>query len=226
MNLKPLVKNDLQEFTAKIVLEDGGDLSQVKVMLSVMNGPVNTPHNGTSPRGFWPQPIMLSAQENGMIEGAGFSPIEYYCIIDAPGYLRHTQRVKFQRNQTLDVGSITLEKPRQIKLSYIVAQQPPFDLEKTQTATISAGTRWKAVEDIYGWDLEFKQKDGDIILDYSYGPCQLWDLGEGQLEDCVDIKRQSEGIRPHRYPAADGHVYLVNQGHWKRWILLKIGAGK
>ena len=32
------------------------------------------------------------------------------------------------------------------------------------------------------------------------------------------------GIRPNKYPASSEHIYLVNQGHWRRWILLKIDA--
>ncbi len=94
-HMKPLKTEELQDFKAKVVLEDGGDLLQAKVMLSVMNGPVNTPHNGTSPRPFWPQPVTVSAQKDGSIEASGFSPIEYYCIIDAPDYLRQAHPVEF-----------------------------------------------------------------------------------------------------------------------------------
>ncbi|MFC1762661.1 hypothetical protein ACFL6U_11345 [Planctomycetota bacterium] len=226
IHLKPSPKDHLENFTAKITLADGGDLSRAEILLSVMNGPVNTPSNGTSPRSYWPDPIAIPVQADGHVHAEGFSPIKYYCRIKAPDYLEQTRAVKFLPNQTLDLGTITLEKPQPIKLSYMVSKEPLFDLNSQKDIAIATGTRWRATDDIYGWDLEFKQKQGAIILDYSYGPCQIWDLGQGELAQFVNVGTKNNGNRPYKYQINSGHVYLVNQGHWQRWILLKVDTNE
>ncbi|MHC4657245.1 MAG: hypothetical protein ACYS91_19840, partial [Planctomycetota bacterium] len=88
---------------------------------------------------------------------------------------------------------------------------------------IPAGTRWKAVDDIYGWDLEFKQDKGSILISYSYAPCYIWDLGSGEIEEYADGDESGLGQRLLRAdPASNKHVYLVHQECWKRWVLFKI----
>jgi hypothetical protein len=92
-----------------------------------------------------------------------------------------------------------------------------------KTVKIPAGTRWKAVDDIYGWDLEFKQAKGSVLMRYSYGPCYLWDLGDGQIEQYVNIDESGLGPKSRwNHRVSNGNVYLVHQAHWKRWILFKI----
>ena len=127
---------------------------------------INTPHGGTSPRSYLPKPIEIQATETGVIEASGFSPVNYWCKIMAPGYLEKQLDIEFSAGQTFDLGTVTLEKPRQIWLSYIVAAEPPFDLSSLQTASIQAGTRWKALDnkECYGWDLEFLQDKGVIMM--------------------------------------------------------------
>jgi len=223
IHMTPLREDQLVGLKGKVVLEEKGDPSSAILSLSVRNGPVNTPHNGTSPRSFWPKPIEIHAIENGLIETSGFSPIEYWCRLEAPGYLTKEFPIEFSAGQTSDLGTIKLEKPKQIRLSYIVSAQPPFDLNNLKTVTIPAGTRWKATDDIYGWDLEFKQEKGSIVIDYSYAPCFLQDLGKGEIADYVNFDETKIGQNsPLNQQANNEHVYLLHQGHWKRWVLFKI----
>ena len=223
IHMKPLNKDKLVDFKAKVGLEEGGDLSQASVLLSVRDGPINTPSNGTEPRRYWPEPIKIPVQGNGLAKASGFSPINYWCIVKAPDYLKKSFLIEFKEGQTLDLGTITLEKPRQIELAYIVSKEPPFDMNDLKTVKIPAGTRWKAVDDIYGWDLEFKQDKGSILMSYSYAPCYLWDLGSGEIEEYADADKSGLGQRlPRGHPASNKHVYLVHQKSWRRWVLFKI----
>lgn len=222
-HLKPLPESELVGLKTQVVLEDGGDLSQAGLSLSVRNGPVNTPSNGTEPRRHWPDPIEIPVQDNGLAEASGFSPIGYRCRVEAPDYLKKYLDVYFKEGQTLDLGTITLEKPRQIELAYIVSKEPPFALNDLKTVKFPAGTKWKAMNDIYGWDLQFKQDKGSILMKYSYAPCFLWDLGDGEIEKYVNIDEKKLGQRLERNPhASSGNIYLMHQGHWKRWVLFKI----
>ena len=220
-----LTEDQLVGLKGTVALEDNGDASVAVVYLSVSNGPVNTPHNGTSPRGYWPKPIEIHVLENGLIEASGFSPINYWCRVTASGYLEKGFPVEFSAGQTFDLGTVTLEKPRQIWLSYIVAAEPPFDLRALETVTIPAGTRWKALDnkECYGWDLEFLQDKGVIMMKAFYAPCYLQDLGKGEIADYVNVDKTKIGQnQPMDQKAKSEHVYLLDQEHWKRWVLFKI----
>jgi len=223
IHIKPLSQDELVDFRANVVLKEGGDPSQASIELSAMHGPINTPSNGTEPRRYWPDPVKAAVQESGLAEASGFSPIKYWCRITAPNYLKTDFAIEFKPGQTLDLGMITLEKPRQIKLAYVVSKEPRFDLSNLKTAKMPAGTRWKAVDDIYGWDLEFKQEKGVVLMTYSYAPCYLWRLGNGEIEQYVNMDESLLGPKlkwDHR--ASNEDVYLLHQGHLERWVLLKI----
>ena len=225
IHMTPLKEDQLVALKGKVALEENGDSSQAVLYLSVSNGPVNTPHNGTSGRRYWPDSIRIQALENGLIEASGFSPISYYCRVEAPGYLTKVFPIEFNAEQTFDLGTIALEIPRQIQLSYIVSAEPPFDLKNLQTASIPAGTRWKALDnkECYGWDLEFAQDKGSVIMKYFYAPCYLRDLGKGEIADYVNIDETKIGQQqPQNLMAKNEHVYLLHQVTWKRWVLFKI----
>ena len=223
IHMKPLSKDELVGLKAQVELEEDGDVSQAKIRLSVRNGPVNTPSNGTEPRRYWPDPIEIPVQEDGLVQADGFSPIDYWCSVTAPGYLKKGFTIEFKAGETLDLETIILEKPKQIELTYIVSKEPPFNMDNLKTVRIPSGTRWKAVDDIYGWDLEFKQEKGAILMRYSYAPCYLWDLGDGQIDRYVNTDGSGLGQKLRDDPPADNeHVYLLHQASWERWVLFKI----
>jgi hypothetical protein len=210
-----------------IEFEGGGGTETASVKFSVNNGPVNTPNNGTSPRRHWPAPIQADVSVNGAVSALGFSPMEYYCMVTAPGFVAQSFPVNFKLGQVYDLGTIRLERPSRIALSYVVADEPPFDLSQKKQAVLSGGDRWKVTPDIYGWDLEFKQDIGSLLFDYSYGPCSLQDLGEGELADLVKVANAANPQEsPHKQKVQSGHVYVVNQGHWKRWIVFRVDIQK
>ena len=223
VRMSRLPSAELLALTGKIILEGTDDARAAALTLSVENGPVNTPHNGTSPRHHWPSPIKAEVRADGEVSASGFSPIAYYCIVKAPGYVEGGFSVTFKPGQVCDLGTIRLERPRQIALTYVVADKPPFDLWRKKQTFVSGGDRWKATPDIYGWDLEFKQDGGKILVDHSYSPCFLQDLGEGNIEDFAEVARTISPQEPPRgQEVRSGHVYLVNQGHWERWIIFRI----
>ncbi len=223
IHMKPLSTDELVDLKAQVKFEEGGDVSQAKIELSLRNGPVNTPSNGTEPRRYWPDPIKIPVRKDGLAQANGFSPIEYWCSVTAPGYLKKGFAIEFKPGETLDLGTITLEEPKQIELAYIVSKEPPFSPGNLKTVRIPTGTRWKTVDDIYGWDLEFKQEKGAVLMEYSYAPCYLWDLGDGDIDEYVNTDASSLGQKLRHAPKAiNEHVYLVHQKHWERWILFKI----
>jgi hypothetical protein len=114
-------------------------------------------------------------------------------------------------DQDLDLGTIQLEQPTEISLQYIVAQNPltSFHPDGIKETKFPAGTKWKSRQ-MNGWDLEFVQTAGRVSFNYSYGPCTLADLGEGQLIDFVNTDFGTAKLDPRRVPLKSGHVYLLN----------------
>ncbi|MGA2093460.1 MAG: carboxypeptidase-like regulatory domain-containing protein [Sedimentisphaerales bacterium] len=225
IHMTTLKEDQRATLKGEVALEENGDSSQAFLYLRVADGPVNTSRGGISPRRYWPQSIEVHANEQGLIEASGFSPVSYWCRVAAPGYLEKAFTIEFNAGQTFDLGTITLEKPKQIQLSYIVSEEPPFDLNNLEAVTIPAGTKWKALdnEECYGWDLEFAQDKGSIIMKYPYGPCYLRDLGKGEIADYVNVDKTKIGQQqPQNQKAKNEHVYLLHQEAWKRWVLFKI----
>jgi hypothetical protein len=222
IHMVPTAPADLSSLKGKIALEGESDPTTASLRLSVKSGPVNTPHNGTSARAGWPAPIRAGIGTDGTILAAGLSPIEYSCLITAPGFVGQRVSVTFKPGIGADLGVITLEKPKQIQVAYVVASQRPFDLTQKEQATLSGGERWKATPGAREWDLEFKQEAGKVFFTFIYGPCYLQNLGAGQMEDFVEtLNSANPRTQPWKTPVQSGHVYLCNRGQ-DRWIAMRV----
>ncbi len=224
VHMKKLPSRDLADLKGRIELAGTKDASAASVSFTVSSGKANTPHNGTEPRRLWPTPIEAEVHANGAVSASGFSRINYYCTVSAPGYVKQSFPVSFEPDRrTVDLGTIRLERPARIALSYVVADKPPFDLSLMQQTVLSGGDRWNSTSDNYGWDLEFKQKGEDLFFNYSYSPCSMLDLGKGELKDLIKKANVADPKKnPRNQEVMDGHVYVVDQGHFKRWILFKV----
>ena len=223
IHMKALPKEELLTLRGKVTLAGQDNADGASVSLSVKNGPVNTPSNGTSPRPHWPAPITPEIAGSGAFVAEGFSPIEYYCTVQAPGFVEKSFSVTLESGKDLDLGEVRLERPVEITLTYLVADKPPFDPSQKHKTVLSGGDRWKVTPDIYGWDLEFKQENGDVLFNYSYSPCYLMDLGEGSFEGVLQrAAQENPQNQPRKQKVRSGHFYLMNQAHWKRWVLFEV----
>jgi len=222
VRLKPLPENEKARVTGRIILEGDPDASSARVLLSIDTDPVNTPSNGVSgrPGGLWGEPLKPSIPPSGQFAADGFSPSRYYLAVSAPGYVEQWKYVTFRPGELLDLGTIVLEKEKRISITYYVAPAPPFRGAVRETQTIPGGAKWKATQDSYGWDLVFQQKGGKILFGYNYAPCEIADLGPGELDSFLDADRKTARFKtPYNLEAHEGHVYLLNQGAWKHWVL-------
>jgi len=107
--LQPITQKDSAGVSAKILLESGSP-TNAKVKLYAGQGAVNTPHNGTSPRGSpgWEAPAELTPQETGVVSGSNLSPGNYYVVISAPGHVEQSRRIELTSGKTFDLGQISL----------------------------------------------------------------------------------------------------------------------
>ena len=89
---------------------------------------------------------------------------------------------------------------------------------------MGANDRWRVNEETprYASDLTIGQKDGKLLLGYSYGPCHITELGPAELSDKLGVGPNAGTLQqPRDVPIEDGHVYLVHQASWKHWILFR-----
>lgn len=223
IHMKQVPSPELAGLKGRIELEGEKKATKASVRIYVGRGPVNTPHNGSSPRKYWPKPIMAEIHEDGTVSASGFSPMKYNCSVTAPGYVDRSFSASFKPGQVHDFGTIQLDSPTQMTLTYVVADKPPFDISQKKQTVVFGGAQWKATPDIYGWDLEFKQRGDDILFAYSYSPCTYQALGPGNLEEMVSYaNRASADENPRGRRVENGFVYIIHQKHWKRWILLQV----
>ncbi len=223
IHMTPIAPADRVGLRGRVLLAPGEDAQKAKITLSVLTPPVNTPHNGSSPRSHWAAPIQIHPGPDGRFATNGFAPIAYYVKVEAPGYYSQSKEIQFSQSKELDLENIRLLPARTLKLRYIVATKPSFNPQKIEETTIRGDVRWKATPDIYGWDLEFKAGNDRLVFNYSYGPCSLTDLGAGTLEEFSKTDGSADGNEfTPRAEVKAGHVYLLNQGHWKRWVLFSV----
>ncbi len=215
IQLKRLTDEELAPVVGRVELEGGGDLRTVSVTFSIGHGPVNTPSNGTSPRPDWPDPVRVELDPAGRFYQTGFSPAEYYVSVKAPGYVSQGRQVEFSKGDVLNLGTIRLETPRRAEIEYVVTRELPFQLDDVKQMVVHGGDRWQIVPDPCRYDLEFKQKDGRLKFDTSYGPIELADLGPGELSDYLKIGPGAARLLPRQVPLVSGHVYLLRRSDWK-----------
>jgi hypothetical protein len=230
VRMKKLPSSELRQISGIIVSEYAMDFRNVNVLLSVQMGPVNTLSGGYSGRRNFPNPIKVLPDQNGHFSAGGFSPgpVSYRLSINTPGYELIGKRITLDRPEGLDVGTIKLTKlvARQCKLSYVVAEAPPFNIAKVRQQTVPSEEEWNATPNEYDCRLKFEQHDGKIQCVTHYGPCLMVDLGEGTLQDFANTSvTPSSHLEGRPMDAIVGHVYLLHQ--WsKHLVLFKVESMK
>lgn len=213
--------SEFRKATGVISVPNGTDLSLVQVQLHLSGGRANTPHNGTEPVRKHAAPVEAKIDPSGAITADGLTAGDYYVTFNGQGFVGQAKRYQVSSDQDLDLGTIQLEQPTEIRLQYIVAQNPltSFHPDRIEETKFPAGTKWKS-RPMNGWDLEFVQTAGRVSFNYSYGPCTLADLGEGQLIDFVNTDFSTAKLDPRRVPFKSGHVYLLNHQQSLRHVVL------
>jgi beta-lactamase regulating signal transducer with metallopeptidase domain len=215
IHMKRLGDAELSPIAGRVELEGGGDLQAVSLRLSIQEGPVNTPSNGTEPRPNWPDPIEVPLDAAGRFYKTGFSPASYYLTVTAPGCVKQGRKVEFHDGEITDLGTIRLERPRRIEIEYILAKDLPFHLDEAKSLVLEGGSHWQTTPHQYRWDLEFKQKNGQLSFAWSYGPIYLADLGPGTLGDYLKIGGGAAQNPPNQVALVNDHVYLLRRPDWE-----------
>ncbi len=211
IRMEKCAPSEFRKAVGKIFVPEGIDPSSVQVQLHLMRGGVNTPHNGIERGQSGATPIEAQVDKSGDVSAAGLTEGEYYAMFSGDGVVRQSKRYELTPDKDLDLGTISLDKPVQIRLEYVVAEGSAgtFDPGAKETAIILGGAKWKSRRTTE-WDLEFVQSGSTIQFNSFYYPCALVDLGEGTLDDFIKTDFRQAKVDPRRVPFTSGHVYLLN----------------
>ncbi|MFC1738670.1 TlpA family protein disulfide reductase [Planctomycetota bacterium] len=204
--------------TGVLNFEGGGVPSQVVATADIVQKK-NTPGNHAADRygrykntNYQGHPIPLEVTADGELRGSGFSPAEYELTVSAEGYVTKSMPIQFRAGETLDFGTLNIERPKIIHLVYTGSG---LDGKRLST-TLAPDEAWRPPLN-GSWKLSFEQEAGQLRLDSGYGPWYGSDLGTGKLADFAGIEETE--VSPQRYPRfniRNGHVYFIKmyRGEW------------
>lgn len=211
IRMEKCAPSEFRKAVGKISVPEGIDPSSVQILIYLLDGRENSPHNGTERGRKHAPPIEARVDKSGGVSAAGLTEGEYYATFNGEGVVRQVKTYQVTPDKDLDLGRIRLDKPVQILLEYIVAEGSAgtFDPGAKETAIILGGAKWKSRRTTE-WDLEFVQSGSTIQFNSFYFPCALVDLGEGTLDDFIKTDFRQAKLDPRRVPFTSGHVYLLN----------------
>jgi thiol-disulfide isomerase/thioredoxin len=101
-------------------------------------GPVNTPHNGNSPRPRWPEPIRVPVSRIGEFTLTGLSPAEYYAVITAPGCAEQNALLNFEHGKVPPGREFRLYRD---DLGYYIGSKAPKPAELSWENDLQKATK-------------------------------------------------------------------------------------
>ena len=222
LHLSPLSSEEEASLIGKVILEGKRNVSKTNIEADIRQL-YNTPHNCTADSygryanlNYNQAPISISVDMSGVFQKQGFSPTDYTIMISAHGYVPQRKLIKFQSGETFNMGTIFLELPKKIILTYTGSGLNGDKLNTTISS--DSNKRWKPQLSGY-WSLSFLQNEGKLKLESHYGPWYATDLGYGTLDSfkgAENTKKEQLLNQPHDLEIKDGHIYLVksNDGKW------------
>jgi hypothetical protein len=160
---------------------------------------------------------------SGEFSASGLSPTDYSLRCSAPGYVTQGRSVVLRSGETLDVGTIALERAVPITVIYRWAVRPPFTRARTERQTVASGDVFRVnLQDARG-DLFINQDEGEPRLRLNIRAA-IADLGPGRIDDFLEIDPASAKLTSESSVVVpqSGHVYLMDQQWLDHWVLFEL----
>lgn len=108
VRMKPLPKAEQATLRGTVQMDIEGSPTTAKVKIHLQIGPVNTLHNGYTPRKHSPPPVTAAVKKNGEFAADGLSPGDYEVQLSADKHVDVTRRVSLKSGAPLDLGACRL----------------------------------------------------------------------------------------------------------------------
>jgi thiol-disulfide isomerase/thioredoxin len=108
VRLMPLAKDRQASLKGQIVLDGASSAESAVATLNAAIGPINTRHNGFSPRMHWPEGIKVDVDETGVFEVDGLNPSDYNVNVSADGHVDLNKKFTLTAGQQLETDTLRL----------------------------------------------------------------------------------------------------------------------
>ncbi len=199
--------------------------ARLQVYAFISPGDVNTPSGmveGDRPA------VRLSVQmeKDGSFQLGGLTPApaSYELWVKAPGHVSQRRVVRVEPGQMQNLREIRLEKPRRLRVRYLVSSTPPpFRDAKVREAVVEGGQDFKADPKMKGATFSLEQRPKGEKLRFSHHPARLARLGQGTLEDSRGLSPDAVSfVSPFEVDFEPGHLYLLDHRAAGQWVLFQL----
>ena len=170
--------------------------------------------------------VRLHVEPDGRFELWGITPApaRYQFSFGAKGHVTQGRTVSVNAGETQDLGEVRLEKPRHLRVQYLLSDTPPpFRGPKLQQAQVVGGELFKADPKMEGYTFFYKQDPGEERLKFFHHPCKLARVGEGPLERFLGVDPSALQFgSPFEEQFEPGAVYLLDHSTFKHWVLFQV----
>ena len=203
--------------SGRLELPPGVDPAGAKVELRHLNRVINSPSGGSTGRSSREPSIKSPVKPDGSFSADGFSPGTYSMLLSHPELVQQYAPLTFKPGETLDAGTVLLERPLSVDASFLVAEKPPFTGQQIHQQVVKGGESWvlspNSKDSSQNWPrLTLKQEKGVLWLVSRHGPCWLVDLGKGPLDRHMRVEETAlPSNQAYEVKLEDDHVYLLKQ---------------
>ncbi|EMI56886.1 WD40 repeat domain-containing serine/threonine protein kinase [Rhodopirellula sallentina] len=179
-------------------------------------GPINSPRGRTDPNSHQPRAIRIKTDDHGKFQIEDLSPASHLVSISGVRYRPKYLPLHLKPGQTIDLGEITLDRPKSVVLEYTFLQNGRVDRETIQRRPVTLGETWRPLPNEQGWEIGFGQHNEAVMLSTNYP--RIIELGQTSLENAWVKTRNDAGHRK-TMTLIDGSVVAVV--YEERTLLIK-----
>jgi hypothetical protein len=168
--------------------------------------------------------VKLEKDGSFLLDGLSPHPARYELWFKAPGLTSESRIFTPKAEVTHGLGEIRLEKPRKLRVRYIVSSTPPpFQDAKVREGTVEPGQSFKTEPTMKDVTFLYEQRPKGERLRFPKQPVRIATLGKGKLEDFSAVKLEGlklasileVGFEP-------GQVYLLDHRAVNQWVLFTL----
>ena len=168
--------------------------------------------------------VKLEKDGSFLLEGLSPHPARYELWFKAPGLTPESRIFTPQAEVTHNLGEIRLEKPRRLRVRYMVSSTPPpFQDAKVQEATVQLGQSFKTDPAMKDVTFLYEQRPKGERLRFPKQPVRIATLGKGKLEDFSTVKLEGLKLASiFEVGFETGQVYLLDHRAVSQWVLFTL----
>jgi hypothetical protein len=168
--------------------------------------------------------VKLAKDGSFQLEGLSPFPARYELWFKAPGHAPESRLFTPQAGGTQDLGEIRLEKPRQLRVRYMVSSTPPpFQNAKVLEAVVQLGQSFKADPAMKDVTFSYERRPQGERLRFPRQPARIGAVGKGKVENFSSVGPEAVKLAAiFEVGFEPGQVYLLDHRAVNQWVLFML----